>query len=495
MPTLCTADVEAGALGGLLREGLAEALPAADTRSSSWRVPRWYTAAILCLFFVVVLAWWGAQKPAAAAANVAGLDHFHSKAVVKLESGAKRVRSVLRIEGDVGYLVTRKMLSRGTTPSETWQCADRALHLFAAVVTEHPWLQKEMDKVELDAFKARFTSAMGETCEKDPLIDPTKWLQQAQRGLEEQKPLMTRALAFSVNSARLGFKVKMEEWMVYQSKASFRLRLGRSAELPLHAKVSKPTRVRRGTLPSSFDSAERWPLCKEQILRIRDQGACGSCWAQSCTYVMDARACIATDANFTGGDAALSPAFMTSCAARDGYPGDGCQGGWEFNCFVYVDRSGTPGTVSEKCNPYFREATQAPSCPSACDGRYPRTLAQDGFKFTHISNYKLYLPADAAAHEAAKWAIYNGGPISHGIYASGSFMGYTGGIFNECFGDEANHAVYAYGWFEGGYYSKNSWGKSWGEQGRMRIASCTATDFTVPGDFRAGESHIPYPLA
>lgn len=239
-------------------------------------------------------------------------------------------------------------------------------------------------------------------------------------------------------------------------------------------------------------------------MRIHNQGHCGSCWAFSCSQVLDARLCIQSHHIFDGGDAKLAPGYFASCAANNGFPGDGCMGGWEFYCYKYMDRDDTPGGVSETCDPYFAtgagvehftETGSAPECPTACQDGYPRSLEQDGFKLPGISNYLLVISPDLAAHQQARQTIYDGGSINYGIFAHGPFFGYSGGVYDLCNGFSANHAVVAYGYFSGGYYSKNSWGESWGQNGLFMVANCIVTDFTAPGRYDSGHSQVPYPLA
>merc|ERR1719215_466911 len=69
-------------------------------------------------------------------------------------------------------------------------------------------------------------------------------------------------------------------------------------------------------LPSEFDSATKWPECSV-ISNVRNQSACGSCWAFASVSSFEARACIAN-----GQDVKYSPEQTAFC-----FNYDGCNGG------------------------------------------------------------------------------------------------------------------------------------------------------------------------
>lgn len=435
-------------------------------------------------------------------------------AVEAVEGKASETPRQLVVEGNLAKLVTAESVGGGAAkvPSSASACGDQARALFKKVLA-HSGLDEELEKSEAEAFQERFQEALVSSCSKRQamLDEESSWLEAAGAALESQKPMMTRALAESLNQAKYAFKAEMQDWMLHESKESFQSRLGRSEELPKDAVVSTP-KAMPGVeeLPESFNGAEHWPHCEKEILRIHDQGHCGSCWAFSCSQVLDARTCVSTHSKFDGQDAVLSPGFFASCAAGGGKsPGNGCNGGWEFYCYIFVDRQDTVGAVSEVCDPYFGvgEGVEhfdisgaAPECPAACQANYSRTLEEDGFREPGISNYQLIIKPDQDGHLAMRRAIYEGGMVNFGIYAYWAFFGYDSGIFDRCTAYSANHAVVSYGFFAAkgelpsGYLAKNSWGTNWGDEGRFKIADCIVTDFTTPGKWSANKSHIPYPL-
>ena len=53
-----------------------------------------------------------------------------------------------------------------------------------------------------------------------------------------------------------------------------------------------PAMVDAYKLPKSFDAREKWPKCASLIGTIRDQSACGSCWAVAIGAMVTDRLCI-----------------------------------------------------------------------------------------------------------------------------------------------------------------------------------------------------------
>jgi hypothetical protein len=67
-----------------------------------------------------------------------------------------------------------------------------------------------------------------------------------------------------------------------------------------------------------------------------------------------------------------------------------------------------------------------------------------------------------------KQAILDHGPLAVGVCANAAFQAYNGGVFNNCSGGGADHAVMIVGWDDsqgasGVWVIRNSWGEDWGE--------------------------------
>jgi hypothetical protein len=200
---------------------------------------------------------------------------------------------------------------------------------------------------------------------------------------------------------------------------------------------------------------------------IKDQKSCGSCWAFSTTANLEGAGFVAT-----GVLASLSEQQLVDCDKN----GDmGCSGGLPTNAFGWMKKG--------------HALTDDTSYPYKARGQ---TCKSSGMKdVTKIKGYSMISKNEDQI--AAALATY--GPLSIGIDAS-KFNSYRSGVMTGSCGTRLDHgvAIVGYGVLSGTQYweIRNSWGKSWGESGYIRIirgkGECglntdvsTATGITVDG--------------
>lgn len=165
------------------------------------------------------------------------------------------------------------------------------------------------------------------------------------------------------------------------------------------------------------------------------------------------------------------------------------------------------GVASSSCLPYyisgegvehFQHQDTAPPCETHCQGGYSLPLSDDKFSSAGIANYDWIVDVHGDPDKIArtKVAIYQEGPVAFAFYANSAFMGYQTGVFSVCTGhDQANHAVYTFGWgvvasADGDeqveyFESTNSWGPNWGDHGHFRIHPRCITDVTIAGSIES----------
>lgn len=206
------------------------------------------------------------------------------------------------------------------------------------------------------------------------------------------------------------------------------------------------------SLPGSYD----WRALGK-VPPIRNQGACGSCWAFGTAGAFESALMI------QGGLVPnLSEQFLVSCNTN----GWGCNGGWfahDYHWWKLGKTESQAGAVEEAAFPYVARNV-------ACNGPYAHPYQLSGWSYIGSGT-----PIPSAAE--IKDAIYNYGPVAAAVCVGSAFQNYTAGVFktNEasaCGSSEVNHAIVLVGWNDADntWILRNSWGTGWGEGGYMRIA-------------------------
>jgi len=194
------------------------------------------------------------------------------------------------------------------------------------------------------------------------------------------------------------------------------------------------------------------------VTPVKDQGACGSCWAFSATGALEG-----LDYLLNGTLRSFSERFFLICNKH--YPDMGCNGG---NSAITMMWTETNGVVVDSYMPY------TPTDTGTCYwSKYNSDFFnKDMIDVPHTDNDELVAAVDRQ-------------PISIAVAAE-KFMHYQNGIFNDwtC-GTDLDHAILLTGYgesSEGKYYSiKNSWGVSWGESGYIRFARNTGKSVGMCG--------------
>ena len=204
-------------------------------------------------------------------------------------------------------------------------------------------------------------------------------------------------------------------------------------------------------LPESVD----WTT-KGVVTPVKDQGACGSCWAFASTGTLECNYAIKT-----GTLTSLSEQQLVDCSRPNGC--QGCNGCSDEKALNYTKDAG--GVCSETEYPYIGKDGVCKS--SSCGTKYD---ANTGYIKVTANN------------ETAMATAVSEGCIAVGIEADQTaFQHYSSGVLTGTCGTSIDHAVLivGYGTMQGQDYwkVKNSWGKSWGMDGYILICrNCDKND-------------------
>ena len=246
------------------------------------------------------------------------------------------------------------------------------------------------------------------------------------------------------NSSHVAGHNQFSDWTATEIQSMLGTKEGLYVE-PQHAEAFTGT-----TEANGID----WREHEGVLTPVKDQGACGSCWAFSATEAVESAYALA------GNDlVVMAPQEIVDCAYGL-FTNHGCKGGWYYYAYDWLKKN---QTMREADYPYY----------SGYSGREYNCAYNESKGVTNVSSY-THVSGNASSIKAALAK----GPVNVALSAGNYvFMYYQGGIISEYSGcpTSADHAVVAVGYGEENgqeyYIVRNSWGSGWGEQGYVRIST------------------------
>lgn len=225
-------------------------------------------------------------------------------------------------------------------------------------------------------------------------------------------------------------------------------------------------------LPENFVASDKWGNCTT-IHQIRDQSACGSCWAVAAAAAISDRYCTVLGADAKYLDVEISAGDLMSCCLTCG---NGCNGGYPSAAWSYWDIHGLP---TEQCDPYpfprcehHISGGKYPPCPS---NEYPtpkcnRTCTSGGNPTYYHGKSSYSVTGEAAMMNE----LYNHGPFEVAFTVYQDFLTYKSGVYRHVTGNAlGGHAVKIIGWGVSGatkyWVINNNWNEDWGNNGAFWI--------------------------
>jgi len=219
-------------------------------------------------------------------------------------------------------------------------------------------------------------------------------------------------------------------------------------------------------VPASFDWRTRGV-----VTPVKNQQACGSCWAFSTTGNIEGQWALKSGKLVSFSEQEIVDC-STACCNVPGFGqacNQGCNGGFQWNAFSDIITWG--GLETETVYPYLGYPG------GTCLRKKPLTMAP-------ITNYTCISTEKGPADEVQMQSYcYQNGPISIALNAA-LLMNYESGIIDPFFPNfwcdpwTLDHALLIVGWGSGEnwigetidyWLVKNSWGADWGENGYFRI--------------------------
>ena len=186
------------------------------------------------------------------------------------------------------------------------------------------------------------------------------------------------------------------------------------------------------------------------VTEVKDQGSCGSCWTFGAVGGLETRYKQLSGVlkNFAEQEY-LDCVYESSDRDRDG-----CQGGFSNDCYAYSAKNG--GRLAAAKDYPYKQADN--KCTA---GSKPNALV--------AYQISRYFPVGTT--EEANIAALATGTLAVAFEVTKLFQQYSKGVLKDttCL-NRPNHAVTAVGYTRKFILVKNSWGKSWGDQGFVKFA-------------------------
>lgn len=224
-----------------------------------------------------------------------------------------------------------------------------------------------------------------------------------------------------------------------------RRRLGTRLDIPEQA--AEPEEAEDALWVSALPATLDWRARNGNwVTSVKDQGACGSCWAFATVGVLESLVKIERNVQT---DIDLSEETLVHCSGA----GD-CDGGYMNSAAEFLRKTGAP---REECYPY--SATDGSCTP--CPGWMGKTV--------RVASWRAYSKASKTTLQNALQA----GPLAVYMEVYSDLYNYRSGIYERTASSvyKGGHGVLLVGYndSEGYWICKNSWGASWGENGFFRI--------------------------
>jgi len=215
------------------------------------------------------------------------------------------------------------------------------------------------------------------------------------------------------------------------------------------ANFRRSMKMNRDATPASYDSTELG-----LVSEVKDQKQCGSCVAFANMAAIET--CFK---KATGVFGDYSEQQLVDCGYQKN-GANGCNGAYTYSYIKTIADEGLDLTA-EATYPY-KNTDPSLTCPAV--DHYNQGAKVSGSYFTYEGD-----------EETMKGLVAKHGAVVTSVRSSGPFQEYEGGIFAGCTSDSTDHAVTVVGYGTDSasgldYWKiKNSWGKTWGEDGFIRL--------------------------